>query len=1032
MLPARGPPAGAPPSREPAGGLTLPKPSPRGATEGLRLGSSGATGRDVESDEGMRRVFRKSDLLTEEVSQTHKIGRMLSWRSVDSFWLGEARKRSASTTAALAEATIIPQHSLVNSGGDASVSSSDEDSEWEAEEPQGIERVTSLSESRVLRTQNWKWLDEEDLAHHLAVNAYQKTKDNVLAHEGTIEGAVRDLDPPEDSRLPSENQNEEDRATDNAESDAGQNDAENTALFARTCSEKDELESSHDVGIDPDRHVPDVEYEEADVFGIPQISGLSRNSITQYGAQSRFLRAGVLTLRSSLLRNSTLIVDKSGADVAFTRSCMERARAAEEVVALLDRVSSLLPGLSTSVSATSLISPDRSATLSSSGFGDIPEGTAGAMIRSRAVAMEKAKGLRKAHNAYANRSRQWARSRTRQIQTHASRNRSKYYESRKRRKKASTPSSVNITANVASARQGAQAQTEFDTTFSPLAVYETFEAHTGSPSALSLSPPNLSSPSPLPSSLTSSLSPSSLPLVKQHRTDRMVENRRHLLQREWEDNVNVDMQKPGSPGVDRPRLVRKGERALSPSLAASPSSSKFLLSMSESSPSLGRQTATVPNHLVPGLRTAGALEAAHPHGYRGRRCNTLLRAVSRDRQDHLARIALVEFREKVSQLKTQRWKDLETLLQQCEFEKKDATPAPTDAASVRRVVQQLMSSRRVSSVAKLQQERRKRKKDKQQHRQNQATRLHGQMRNDDANHGIRPTRKRLGTLERGTTSPVVSLSTSLPTSGNIAVDAGTDVFKPHDEYIPYVMRKSPEKAAAANARTQSLVQRQVARHDRMVAERTFRTARRTAKEFQSLEKSDFERSVHRTLRDRSWDRDYEDAIASSRSFMGARNAEVRKHREQERLRLKRERKEASIANTAIPQDYQNRELLRREIRRQARLELTQVEVEEVERLWARDNYPNRQPMPVGRVRRNKRNPTARERVSAEIEKVMERRRQERAAGPRYPSYPTDPGEYSHLFDNESTNYDPSDSDRGVSADGYSEASSFDERFDLPL
>ena len=110
------------------------------------------------------------------------------------------------------------------------------------------------------------------------------------------------------------------------------------------------------------------------------------------------------------------------------------------------------------------------------------------------------------------------------------------------------------------------------------------------------------------------------------------------------------------------------------------------------------------------------------------------------------------------------------------------------------------------------------------------------------------------------------------------------------------------------------------------------------------------------------------------------------------------------------------------------MELTQVEVEEVERLWAQDNFPNRKP---ARVRTKTGTPTARERVASEIEKVMERRRQQSLADARYPNYPSDPGEYAHLFDNESTNYDESSS-RGVSADGYSEASSFDERFDLPL
>ena len=71
---------------------------------------------------GVCRVFRKSDLLTEKVVKSHKIGRVLSWRSLGSFWLGEARKQNASTDDL--------REDFQSEHGDTSCDT-EEDSEWE-------------------------------------------------------------------------------------------------------------------------------------------------------------------------------------------------------------------------------------------------------------------------------------------------------------------------------------------------------------------------------------------------------------------------------------------------------------------------------------------------------------------------------------------------------------------------------------------------------------------------------------------------------------------------------------------------------------------------------------------------------------------------------------------------------------------------------------------------------------------------------------------------------------------------------------
>ena len=933
--------------------------------DGASLEQDGSSTSRTESGK-IRRVFRESDLLKESMVNSFHTSNQRSWRSVGEFWLSELQKEQINAA----------------SGSAGNVSSNRNEEDCEREDNKGIpatpvhlfKLIDFRSAPTLALTKSWKWLDEEKFAGHLAESVkttirpekecrfdsqeYNQKSDDALTDLDTKIGVVEDVN---------------DDITRNVNQDEN----------AKECSVSPEADRASSHGESAGKLTHDYEIgngnisgyfggrveDEASARGLMEIEGLSRSCVVEYEKQARFLRAGALSLRASLLRNSTLIVDKSGADVDFTRSCVKQAQSAQELVSLLDRASSLLPELSKSITAGSTSMP------LSTGFGNISDRSGLRLTQRQAAAMQKAKCLRSAHNAYAQRSRNWAKSRSSIIRANASVNRSRYYQMRN-----SNAKGEKVSGN-----------------FSPLQEYEEHLASSSS-----------STPFPSVEQATESShannqlrgSPirannSSPPLVRQHRVDRMVESRQSFLQREWKDNVEVEMKKPGSPGIDRPRLLRKGERALSPRLAASPSSAKFLLSISSSSPSLGRQTTTVPTHFVPGVQTAAALESMNPHGFQGRRCKALLRGVSSNDRDHLVRIALVEFRKKVSKLKTQRWGDLEAALEACGFKKAHAIPAPTDAKAIRRVVQQLIKYSHMSSA--------------QTNKEETSNRSQQKVVSEDLENHL---------ANRGTTSPVMS-------SSKIPFEISSMA---HEDYVPYAIRKSPLKSSASSHRKKSLIQREVAKRSRVLSERAFREARSTANKHKTLETMDFERSVERNLRDRSWDSDYMAAVNSSREFMGLRNAEARLQRERERLRQERERKEASIANTAIPQNYQNRQLLRREIRRQARLELTQVEVEEVERLWAKDNFPNRRPMK--RVK-SKESMTARERVAAEIEKAMERQRREssHAKGDKLPSYPTDPAEYAHLFDNASTNYDPSDSDLG---DGYSEASSFDERFDFGM
>jgi hypothetical protein len=77
--------------------------------------------------------------------------------------------------------------------------------------------------------------------------------------------------------------------------------------------------------------------------------------------------------------------------------------------------------------------------------------------------------------------------------------------------------------------------------------------------------------------------------------------------------------------------------------------------------------------------------------------------------------------------------------------------------------------------------------------------------------------------------------------------------------------------------------------------------------------------------------------------MYERSADIRQ-KEYERIKKKELEDYAErVQNTSLPEDYTSKSILRKEIRRQARLELTAIEMDEIENLWAKEKYPYRKP-----------------------------------------------------------------------------------------
>ena len=97
-----------------------------------------------------------------------------------------------------------------------------------------------------------------------------------------------------------------------------------------------------------------------------------------------------------------------------------------------------------------------------------------------------------------------------------------------------------------------------------------------------------------------------------------------------------------------------------------------------------------------------------------------------------------------------------------------------------------------------------------------------------------------------------------------------------------------------------------------------------------IAKQSFERNVLRNLRDKKWEQEYKASVRTSRGFMHERTRPEREKKQREEERRKQEEYERKVENTKIPQDHQTKAFLRREIRTQARLELTGKEIDEIE------------------------------------------------------------------------------------------------------
>ena len=166
-------------------------------------------------------------------------------------------------------------------------------------------------------------------------------------------------------------------------------------------------------------------------------------------------------------------------------------------------------------------------------------------------------------------------------------------------------------------------------------------------------------------------------------------------------------------------------------------------------------------------------------------------------------------------------------------------------------------------------------------------------------------------------------------------------------------------------------------------------------------------------------RRYKSALTTSTQFMHARTAGARQ-KEKKRLKQKELDDYAErVLNTSIPVDYDTKSLLRKEIRRQARLELTAVEMDEIERLWARESWPNRKPSKIKTMLLGGESNSAAVRYGNHVKEALDIKLNRCLAtnqfvidtskkpvfeGNKYPDMPVDPGTYAHLFEDDMTDY----------------------------
>ena len=730
---------------------------------------------------------------------------------------------------------------------------------------------------------------------------------------------------------------------------------------------------------------------------------LDWDTVHKYDSCAKFLKANVLTLRSSLVRTNEGVERGGEVDVGYTRDCLERAETAAEIAKLLDRVRDLLPVLNKPMLQTTTTATH-----------------------------QREQRVREAAKNYGQHQRQTAKLKLKRIKTNAKENRAKYFALRRVRAEGGQTKMGGATSVMTAPRKtrskrtrpederGGESERDFLAAVAAIdAVDEADEADEADGAVDDAS--------------------SSEHLQRQHRADRLAENR-ILSSRfpSWDDSSELGSD--GLQGVSRPRLLKTGQRALSPLLSSSKTSSDVLLAYAASStgsvsshqsplaplsplsplsllssagsgsggtgsgtgsggrrrpramtaavpslyydltipiaaggrsdPKIGRVTATVPSHIVSPKNPTGAYsfgsDEEEGSGKRSRtttyhrRVHLLLRAIPDDQKDRLVRVCLVELKEKSSKIKSQRWNDLEDVLTLKDLEKESCTPAPIDATTVRQTLRDLMS----------------------------------------------------------------------PVRAHLRMSSSPKKFSSSD-YVPYALRKSPGKISNRTALTQNVLQRQVAKQQQARSDRIMRVSAREKKNSSPIERQQFERNVHRNMHDQKWRKEYKHALHTSKEFMEKRNAPRRKKQEDEERRAREEEHERKVQNTVIPTSVKTKYLLRREIRMQARLELTEKEMDEIENLWKEGSWPNRKPgkVNVGNangggsgiggegVGHQRGSPAVAygESVRQALEKKLNQSidnnneliRQAKMPvfeGNKYPSVPVDPSTYSHLFDDSMTDY----------------------------
>ena len=582
------------------------------------------------------------------------------------------------------------------------------------------------------------------------------------------------------------------------------------------------------------------------VIGSSSHQQLQWETVAKYETSSRFLKANILTLRSSLLRTNdgsttSTTTTHEPVDVEYTRACFERANVAKEIAALLDRVTLLLPEINKPMP----LSP----------------------IQSNPHHRERR--VREASKNYGQRSRDLAKHKKNQLQYNATKNRTKYFALRRTRAEAEEERNKRVTKNRQVIRDQHRHRGSKQLPPKEWQYEDQDELNSSVDNELNSSFLSNKEQHMVAMSMTASLQ-------KQHRADRLIESHNMLashVNKTWDEDTETDLHVPGVPGVRRPRLLKQGQRALSPLLAQSKSSSTTLLnyaaastspellqteesllersvdlndtvvvcssptdnpalyydltvahpstspsfstattgalSFSPHKPNLTRVKATVPSHQLfnsnntansrHNLASSNSLSSLPPpslspqhHGFQGPQVECLLRAIPTDSKDRFIRIALVEMNMKVSKIRTTCWSQLEDALNRHNFHKGFATPAPIDATTVRQCLRLLIAPHK-------------------------------------------------GGHKRMTKAP-----TKMTTKGG--------------EYIPYALRKKNKNlhsktktTPSASPITKSVLQRQVAKQQRAMSQRQMSAARQLSRSEFSMEKQTFERKIQKSIKNRKWE-----------------------------------------------------------------------------------------------------------------------------------------------------------------------------------